>query len=134
MPSNTHTRTERERERERERENQAFGGEIAEAQVAEDDLRGVKEVEGAAEVTAEKEGLSLHVNVSGIAGECGDFVGEEDGGRVEVLAHTVSDHSSEPLYLFFPHFFFLSFSFKLSLRREMEGTGKGFRLWFASCR
>lgn len=61
-------------------------------------------MEGAAEVAAEKKSLSLHVNVGGVAGECSDFVSEEDGGGVEVLAYTVSHHSSEPLYVFFPHF------------------------------
>lgn len=84
-------------------EYEAFGGEVAEAEVAEDDLGGVEEVEGAAEVAAEEEGLGLHVDVSRVVGEGGDFVGEEDGRRVQVLAHAVPHHSAELLYIFLHH-------------------------------
>lgn len=60
-------------------------------------------MEGAAEVAAEEEGLGLHVDVGRIVGEGGDFVGEEDGRRVEMLAHAVSNHPAELLNLFLYH-------------------------------
>lgn len=60
------------------RANQALGGEVAEAEIAEDDLGGVEEVEGAAVVAAEEKGLGLHVDVGWVRCECGDLVGEED--------------------------------------------------------
>lgn len=88
---------------------EAFGGEIAEAEVAENDLRGVEEVEGAAEVAAEEESLGLHVDVGGVFGEGRHFVGEENGRGVEVLAHAVPHHSPELLYLFLSHFFLTNY-------------------------
>lgn len=85
------------------RANQTLGCEVAEAEIAEDDLGGVEEVEGAAVVTAEEQRLGLHVDVGGVGGERGDLVGEEDRRGVEVLAHAIPNHSSQLLYLFFPH-------------------------------
>ena len=64
-------------------EYEALGGEVAESEVGEDDFGGVEEVEGAAVVAAEEEGLGLHVDVGGVGGEGGHLVGEEDGGGVE---------------------------------------------------
>lgn len=61
-------------------------------------------MEGAAVVAAEEEGLGLHVDVGGVGGEGGNFVGEEDGGGVEVLAHAVTHYAAEFLDLFLPHF------------------------------
>lgn len=58
---------------------EAFGSEVAETEVAEDDLRGVEGVEGAAIVAAEVEGLCLHVDIGRIGCEGGHLVGEEDG-------------------------------------------------------
>lgn len=82
---------------------QAFGGEVAEAEVAEDDLGGGEEVVGAAVVAAEEEGLCLHVDVGGVGGGGGDLVGEEDGGGVQMLAHAVADDASESLDLLLRH-------------------------------
>lgn len=65
---------------------EAFSSEVTESEVAEDDLRGVEYVEGAAVLAAKEEGLGLHVDVGGVAGGGGDLVGEEYGGGVEVLA------------------------------------------------
>lgn len=92
------------------RSYEALGGEVAEAEVAEDDLGGVEEVEGAAVVAAEEESLSLHVDVGGVVGEGGNLVGEEDRRRVEVLAHAVPHHSPKLLDLFLPHFSFFLLS------------------------
>lgn len=60
-------------------------------------------MEGAAEMAAKEQRLSLHVDVGGIVGEGGNLVGEEDGRRVEMLAHAVTHHSPQLLHLFFPH-------------------------------
>lgn len=82
---------------------QAFGGEVTEAEVTENDLGGIKEVEGAAVLAAKEEGLSLHVDVGGVTGGCHHLVGEEYGRRVEVLAHAVAHHPSQRLYRLLPH-------------------------------
>lgn len=55
-------------------------------------------------MTSKKEGLRLHINVGWVLSERGDFVGEEDGGRVQMLAHAVPDYASELLDFFLPHF------------------------------
>lgn len=60
-------------------------------------------MEGAAVVAAEEKSLSLHVDVGGVGGKGSDFIGEESGGRVQMLAHTVPHHSSQLLHFFFPH-------------------------------
>ena len=97
-----------ERGRER-REYKAFGGEVAEAEIAEDDLGGVEEVEGAAVVAAEEESLRLHVDVSWIGSEGSHFIRKKYGRGVEMLAQAIPHHSSQLFYLFFSHlhsFFF----------------------------
>lgn len=45
-------------------------------------------------MAAEEESLSLHIDIGGIGSNGGDFIGEEDGGGVEMLAHTVPNHTS----------------------------------------
>jgi len=64
-------------------------------------------VVGTTVVAAEEESLGLHVDVGGVVGESGDFVGEENGGGVQVLAHAVAHYPSQLLYLLFSHFLFL---------------------------
>lgn len=61
-------------------------------------------MEGTAVVAAEEKSLCLHVNVGGVVGEGGDFIGEEDRGGVEVLTDAISYYTSKLLDLFLPHF------------------------------
>jgi len=60
-------------------------------------------MEGAAVVAAEEERLRLHVDVGGVSGEGRDFIGEEDGGGIEMFADAVAHHTSELLNFFLPH-------------------------------
>jgi len=60
-------------------------------------------VEGAAVVTAVEECLCLHVDIGGVSGEGGNFIGKEDGGGIEVFANAVAHHTSELLNFFLPH-------------------------------
>ena len=60
---------------------------------------------GTTVVAAEEESLGLHVDVGGFVGESGDFVGEENAGGVQVLAHAVAHYPTQLLYLLFSHFF-----------------------------
>lgn len=79
-------------------EYKAFGGEVAETEVAEDDLGGVEGVEGAAVVVAEVEGLGLHVDVGRVGSEGSHLVRKEDGGRVQMLTHAIPNHASKLLH------------------------------------
>lgn len=87
----------------RKKTHKALSGEISETKVAKDDLRGIEEVIGAAVMAAKEESLSLHVNVGWVIGEGGDLISEENGGGVEVLAHTVPHHSPKLLDLLLSH-------------------------------
>lgn len=82
---------------------EALGGEVTEPKITENDLRGVEEVKRATEVAAEEESLSLHIDVGRVVGESGDFIGEEDGGGVQVFADAVANHASDLLDFFFSH-------------------------------
>lgn len=62
-------------------------------------------MESATEVAAEEESLSLHVDIGGIIGNGGDFIGEENGRRIKMLANAVSNYAAEFIYFFFSHFF-----------------------------
>lgn len=81
---------------------EALGGEEPEAEVAEE-AGVVEHVERAAVVAAEEERLREHVDVGGVAGGRGHLVGEEDGGRVEVLPDAVPHHPAQPLHRILPH-------------------------------
>ena len=81
----------------------ALGSEVAKSRVTEDDLGGIEEVKRTTKMASKKEGLRLHVNIRRVLSESGDFVGEEDGGGVEMLAHTVPYYTSELLDFFLPH-------------------------------
>lgn len=61
-------------------------------------------MEGATVMAAEEEGLSEHVDIGGLFGKGGDFIGEEDRRRVEVLGDAVSDHCAELLGFLLSHF------------------------------
>ena len=84
------------------RAHEALGGEEPEAQVAEE-AGVVEHVERAAVVAAEEERLREHVDVGGVARGRGHLVGEEDGGRVEVLPDAVPHHPAQPLHRLLPH-------------------------------
>lgn len=58
---------------------------------------------GASVMAAEKESLSLHVDIGRVIGKGSDFVSEEDGGGVEVLRHAVPNYSTKLFNLFFSH-------------------------------
>ncbi|BAS83155.1 Os03g0236983, partial [Oryza sativa Japonica Group] len=81
---------------------EALGCEEAEAEVAEE-LGGVEDVERAAEVAAQEERLREHVDVGGVPRGRGHLVGEEDGGRVQVLPDAVPHHPAQPLHRLLPH-------------------------------
>ena len=60
-------------------------------------------MKGTTVMAAKEEGLSLHVDIGGIIGKGSDFVCEEDGRRVEVLANAVPHNTSKLLNFFPPH-------------------------------
>lgn len=90
---------------ERERESyEALGSKVTKSEVAIDDLGGVEEVEGSSIMAAEKESLSQHVDIGGLLGKGGNFIGEEDGGGVEVLGDAVPHHRTKLVRLLLSHF------------------------------
>lgn len=104
-PARTNTQCQvGELKKKKENYYEAFGSEVAETKVAEDDLRRIEEVEGAAVMTAKVERLRLHVYIGRVRRNRRHLVGKEDRRRVQMLAHAVPDHSPELLYLLFPHF------------------------------
>lgn len=61
-------------------------------------------MEGSSIMAAEKESLSQHVDIGGLLGKGGDFIGEEDGGGVEVLGDAVPHHRTKLVCLLLSHF------------------------------
>ena len=84
------------------RAHEALGGEEPEAEVAQE-AGVVENVERAAVVAADEERLREHVDVGGVARGRGHLVGEEDGGRIEVLPDAVPHHPAQPLHRLLPH-------------------------------
>uniref|UniRef100_A0A803PM20 Reverse transcriptase Ty1/copia-type domain-containing protein n=1 Tax=Cannabis sativa TaxID=3483 RepID=A0A803PM20_CANSA len=54
-------------------------------------------------MTVEVESLSIDVNIDWVIGEGDDLIREENGRRVEMLAHTILHYSTKLLDLFFSH-------------------------------
>lgn len=78
---------------------------------------------GSSIMAAEKESLSLHVDISRVIGKGSDFISEEYGGGVEVLGHAVPHYPTKLFYLFFSHFrqkgfALVCFNWNLGLREQ----------------
>lgn len=54
-------------------------------------------------MATEEESLSLHVDIGGVIGNSGDFVGEKNCGWIKMLANAVSNYAAKPLYFLFSH-------------------------------
>lgn len=77
-------------------------------------------------VPAKEESLRLHVDIGWIGCESGDFISEEDGRGVKVLADAVSNNASQLLNFFFSHFDdFLVVCNKevISVQQQCKGSG-----------